>query len=197
MFKRMFLSQQGRLEKNLLSIFIWCMFIFALIIPAGATFYEVNGMIKWENRPLRNVYVYLVSDSSDFVKECNKGEKVTLEVAPGNFYDSYLLLAQKIKEIRISGDERDKKKQIAKTFNDFKKLIKMYMIRKANVNKDGGVYLNISSERVYYLVVLKRKKLFEKDNGFTFWIEKLYFKAGNVLQPKEIQLNESSVTLWQ
>lgn len=63
--------------------------------------------------------------------------------------------------------------------------------------KGGGVYLNISPERVYYLVVLKKKKVFGKDNGFAFWIEKLYFKAGDVLHPKEIQLNESNVTLWQ
>jgi len=183
-------------NKKLFFVFIGCMLTFALLVPAGATFYEVNGMIKWGNRPLRNVDVYLVSDSLDFVKECNKGEKVTLEVALGNFYESYLSLAQKIKEIRISNDERDKKKQTAKTVNDFKKLIKVYMIRKANVNKNGGVYLNISPERVYYLVVLKKNKLFEKYNGFSFWIEKLYFKAGNVLQPKEIQLNESNITLW-
>jgi hypothetical protein len=183
-------------NKKLFFVFIGCMLTFALIVPAGATFYEVNGMIKWENRPLRNVDVYLVSDLLDFVKECNKEEKVTLEVTLGNFYESYLSLAQKIKEIRISNDERDKKKQTAKTVNDFKKLIKIYMLRKANVNKDGGIYLNISPERVYYLVVLKKNKLFEKDNGFSFWIEKLYFKAGNVLRPKEIQLNESNITLW-
>ncbi|MBU1086724.1 MAG: mechanosensitive ion channel family protein [Candidatus Omnitrophica bacterium] len=29
------------------------------------------------------------------------------------------------------------------------------------------------------------------------WMEKLYFKVGIVLQPKEIQLKESNVTLWQ
>jgi hypothetical protein len=197
MFKRIFSRQLVKINKKLFFVFIGCVLTFALIVPAGATFYEVNGMIKWENQPLRNVDVYLVLDSADFVRECNNGKKITLEVAPGNFYDSYLSLSQKNKEIRISGDERDRKKQTAKTVNDFKKLIKMYMLRKVIVDKEGGVYLNISPERIYYLVVLKKNKLFEKNKGFAFWIEKLYFKAGNVLQPKEIQLNELNVTLWQ
>jgi len=170
--------------------------MFVLVIPARATFYEVNGMIEWKNQPLRNVNVYLVSDFTDFIKRCNKDEKIVLEVTPGNFYESYCLLVEKIKESSILVDEPDRKKQIAKTVNDFKKLIKMYMLRKVAVDKDGGVYLNISPERVYYLVALKKKKFFESNNGFAFWIEKLYFKAGNVLQPKEIQLNESNVTLW-
>jgi len=196
MFKRIFSTQRGRIEKNLFSIFIGCVLTFALLVPAGATFYEVNGMIKWENQPIRNVDVYLVSDSLDFVRECNKGEKITLEVAPGNFYDSYCSLVQKIKEIKILNDDREKNKQMAKTVNDFKKLIKMYMLRKTNVNKDGGVYFNVSPERVYYLVVLKKKKVFEKNNGFAFWVEKIYFKPGNVLQPKEIKLDESNVNLW-
>ena len=197
MFKKLFSRQMVKVNKKLFFVFIGCMFAFVLVSPAGATFYEVNGMIKWEKQPLSNVDVYLVSDSLDFVKESNTSAKITLEVASVNFYDSYLLLAQKIKEIRISADERDKKKQTVKTVNDFNKLIKMYMLRKVNVNKDGEVYLNISPERVYYLVVLNKNKLFEKDKGFSFWIEKLYFKGGDVLQPKEIQLNESNVTLWQ
>lgn len=196
MFKKLFPKQMLKVNKKLFFIFIGCMLIFVLVIPAGATFYEVNGMIKWENRPLSNIDAYLVSDSADFVRECNKSGKITLVVAPGNFYDSYHSLEQKIKEIRISDDERDKKKQTAKTVNDFKKLIKLYVLRKVAVNNDGGVYLNISPERAYYLVVLKKKKFFGKDDGFAFWIEKLYFKAGDVLQPKEIQLNELNVTLW-
>jgi len=197
MFRRIFPGQLVKIKKKLFPVFIGCVLTFTLVIPAGATFYEVNGMIKWKNQPLSNVEVYLLADSLDFVKEYNQGEKITLEAAPGNFYDSYRSLAQKIKEIMILKDGREKKTQMAKTVNDFKKLIKLYMLRKANVNKDGEIYLNISPERVYYLAVLKKKKLFEKDNGFAFWIEKLYFKAGNVLRPKEIQLNELNVTLWQ
>jgi len=186
-----------KIKKKLLSVFIGCVLIFALVIPAGATFYEVNGMIKWKNQPLSNVDAYLVLDSLDFVREINKEEKITLEVASGNFYESYRLLVQKIKEIEMLGDEREKKKQIAKTVNNFKKLIKLYMLRKVTVDRGGGVYLNISPERIYYLVVLKKNKFLEKDNKSVFWIKKLYFIPGNVLQPIEIQLNESNVTLWQ
>ncbi len=85
------------------------MLIFVLVIPAGATFYEVNGMIKWENQPLSNVDAYLIPDSADFVKECNKDEKIILEVALGNFYESYRSLEQKIKKIRkLDGGEKKK-----------------------------------------------------------------------------------------
>ncbi len=197
MFKRIISRQLVKINKELFLVFIGCVLTFAPIVPAGATFYEVNGMVKWGNQPLNNVDAYLVLDSADFVRECNKDKKITLEVAPGNFYDSYRSLVKKNEEISIAVDERDKKKQTAKTVDAFKKLIKMYMLRKVTVDKEGGVYLNISPERVYYLVVLKKKKVLEKDNRLAFWIEKLYFKAGDVLQPKEIQLNELNVTLWQ
>jgi hypothetical protein len=196
MFKKLFLSQMLKINKKLFFIFIGSMLVFTLVTPVGATFYEVRGMIKWGDQPLSKVEAYLVSDSADFVKEYNKNAKTTLEVASGNFYDSYLSLEQKAKEIRML-DERDKNKQAAERVDDFRRLIKLYMLSKVAVNKDGGVYLNISPERAYYLVVLKKNKLFGKDNGFAFWIKKLYFKAGDILQPKEIQLNESNVTFWQ
>lgn len=137
MFKRIFPRQLVKINKKLFFVFIGCVLAFALIVPAQAAFYEVNGTIKWGNQSSNNVDAYLVLDSLDFVREYNKGKKITLEVAPGNFYNSYLSLAQKNKEIRISGDKRDKEKQTAKTVNDFKKLIKMYMLRKVTVDKGG------------------------------------------------------------
>lgn len=186
----------GRKTKLFL-IFAGWVFTFALIASAGATFYEVKGVVQWKNKPFNAVDVYLVSDTLDFVKEHNPEGEKRLDVALRNFYDAYLLLAQRATEVKAHADEQEKKKEISKVVEDLKRLIAQHTLRKANVNKDGSIYLNVSPGRIYYLVMLKKRKVFEKSNGFTFWLQKLYFAPGDILNPKEIIFNESNVILWK
>jgi len=197
MSKKVFPWQVAKRNIILFLILSGCLAISSLVTPVGATFYEVNGMVQWNNKAFNDVDAYLVSDTLDFIKENAVGGKKRLEVAPRNFYDSYLLLAQRATDVQTYVDKQEKKKEMGKTVNAFKKLIAQYTLRKAYVNKDGSIYLNVSPGRIYYLVVLKKGKVFEKISDLSFWIQKLYFEPGDTLNPKEMILNESNVMLWQ
>jgi len=71
--------------------------IFLALTPAFATFYEVNGKIIFDKKPLRDVDVYLLKEAHDVIKRKSIDGKQTEEITHQEFKEVNERLAKKTK----------------------------------------------------------------------------------------------------
>ena len=95
------------------------------------------------------------------------------------------------------GPETKNSKELKeKLGKDFRSLVKKYQERKMGIGSKGEFYLNVSPESLYYVVVFKKIGLFEQDKHIQFWIEKIYFRPGEVINPQKLVFNEANAIKW-
>ncbi|MFH1645592.1 MAG: hypothetical protein ABIB11_04135, partial [Candidatus Omnitrophota bacterium] len=173
---------------------VLCSLIFVLC--SEATFYEVRGKISWENKVYSQVDAYLLYDklteyNSEQATEISKGSPQR------SFDEEYASLEKKS---MIGTDNVSDKKEMKKTQKELRHglegLIKQYRARSVSINRKGEFYLNVSPDISYYILVLKKDALFAGDNHTRFWLYRIYFKPGDVLDAKEIIFNETNVMTW-
>jgi hypothetical protein len=171
-----------------------CLLFFAL--RSEAAFYEVRGKISWQNKVFRGVNAYLLYEK---VPEGNSSQtaEVLKELPTKSFGEEYASLEKKAKTVANNVLDKKGAEQTQKELRrDLESLIKKYRERGISVDRKGEFYLNVIPDISYYILVVKKDALFAGDNHKRFWIYKIYFKPGDVLDAKEIIFNETNVVTW-
>ena len=172
---------------------VLCLLFFTL--SAQATFYEISGAISWGNKVFKNVEAYLLDDRLPVENNIHK-EALSRDASHNGFTEEFALL-EKEKMSFGTGPETKKAKVVKeKLGKDLRSIVNKYKKRKIDINREGEFFLNVGPESFYYVVVFKKKKLFEKGKHLQFWIEKLYFTGGEVTNPRKLVFDESNVITW-
>jgi len=171
------------------------LYLLIFIFSAEATFYEVRGKILWEKKDCKGVNAYLLYDELPAGNLTPEAE-ISKAVPKKTFSEAYAILEKEKRDTDILSDEKAAKKALKKLMNDLKGFIKAYKERNIIVSSKGEFYLNVSPSMSYYVLVVKKGAFLTVDNHTRFWLEKIYFKPGDVLDAKELILNESNVITW-
>jgi hypothetical protein len=171
---------------------LWCF----PSLSTHAAFYEVRGKVVWDDQPLQKVQVYLLRNSYDVVKERFDLDRKNIEVSHKKFKHSYDLLVSRQLQLGQLTAKKELDKQRRRFIREFKTLINQHLVRKISVNKDGSIYINMGPDVVYYIVAIKKEKLFKIGKKFRFWTKKIYFTPGNVEKKKQFIFDESNVVEW-
>lgn len=183
--------------KKVLSAFgiIAVLFLAVLMLSSEATFYEVCGKVLWGNKGYRQADAYvLYGELSGHT--LNRELEISKEPHLKTFEEEYALLERETKDSGVLLDEKEVKKTQKALNHKLRGLIKKYKERSIRIDRKGEFCLNVSPGISYYILVLKKNQLFEKAGLTRFWLQKVYFKPGDVLNAKEIIFNESNMVTW-
>lgn len=175
--------------------FVGALYLLLFALSAQATFYEIRGAVSWKNKAFKNVEAHLLYDRLPLENDIHK-EGISRDLLQNGFSEEFALLEKKRMSFGFGPETKNSKELKEKLRKDFKSLVKKYQERKIGIGKKGEFYLNVSPESLYFVVVFKKKGLFEQDKNLQFWIEKIYFRPGEVMNPRELVLNESNITTW-
>jgi hypothetical protein len=161
--------------------------VFFFVSVSQASFYEVNGRISWDGKAFGRVSAYLLYDIPQQDKRI-PAAKVLNQTVQKRFSEEYAFL-EKERSNAVQGT----KKRMREGLQD---LAKKYRAQRVVVDKKGEFYLNVSPGILYYVFVLKQPAFLEHPKNIEFWLNKLNFNPGEVLNPVEITLDESNVSVW-
>jgi len=172
---------------------VLCLLFFTL--SAQATFYEIRGTISWKNKTFKNVNACLLYGKLPAENDTQR-ETAASDPSQNSFTDEYVLLEKRKQGAALEQENKDVKKARQELRRDFENLVKKYLERKIDIGRKGEFYLNVNPGSLHYLVVFRKMGLLQQDKHIEFWVEKIYFNPGDVMDPKEMILNETNVIVW-
>jgi len=169
------------------------LFLSIFIFSSEATFYEIRGKVLWRGVALRAVSACLLSDTP---QKSLSNKEVSQQTVQKSFSDEYAVLQKENNNASGLTDTKAAKEARKKVKSNLEKLIKKYKANAIFLDKKGEFYLNVSPGIPYNIFILKKEGFLRKHDNTNFWLQKVYFNPGEVLNLKEYIFSETNVVTW-